>query len=348
MGSSNSPYAATSGHSVPTVRQAGVDTWSPCWYVQEASAAESAMNALATIPAPQSRLLPEKIEGHTVGWFPGSRLVFAEGHPGGDRLGSPDDLPNVLCSLERSIKDFGIPLPGRRTRSIWRGDQTADRLPGFAGVRRCDATVDLQTASSADGLAILAGVAAVARELASGQAEVRYAASRRAIETVTFRGHSGKRILGRFYDKGIEAGTAPRGRLIRPEDQRRYQRQNRRDVEELSSAYVRGKFRERFAPLWRATKGVTVAGPVIFATKLLDLQEEGHLTHRQAEDLAGFALLETAGAYRGPSRTRRRRRAALRDHGLVLAADELADEVEVDLHAALEEALETDAWMRRS
>lgn len=55
------------------------------------------------------------------------------------------------------------------------------------------------------------------------QAEVRFAKDGTgSVETVYLRGHSGVKILGRWYDKGLEAGSAPRGLLIRAEDQRRY------------------------------------------------------------------------------------------------------------------------------
>jgi hypothetical protein len=45
-------------------------------------------------------------------------------------------------------------------------------------------------------------------------------------------------------------------------------------------------------------------------------------------------------------RTRRRRRALVRETGLVLHNGAM-EEVEIDLHEVLEEVLDTDAWSRR-
>ncbi len=327
------------------VRQAGIDTWSPAWYVADDSAAARALEAQATIATQRSRLLPESVAGHRVGWFPSSRLVFAEGHPGGDRLGFADRLPLALDALLGELADRGIPLdaePARDRRGAeWLAGPSS---PGFAGIRRLDVTCDLAFETTAAGLAVLAGVAALG--LPRAQLGVRHAPGMGrfgALETVAFYGHGGKKMLARWYDKGVESLSAPRGRLIRPEDQRRYVKDTRRYVDELGSVYVREKFRQRFLPLWRASKGVTVGGRDVMADKLADLVEAGEVTPGMAERLIGFSVLQDKGLAPGNLRTRQRRRAALREHGLVLAeADEAA--VEVDLHDVLSEALEAEAW----
>jgi hypothetical protein len=191
-------------------------------------------------------------------------------------------------------------------------------------------------------LAILAGVAAVATTAPRCQAEVRFAKDGTgSVETVYVRGYSGVKILGRWYDKGLESGLAPRGERIRAEDQRRYPKGHRRGIHELEGRYVRSKFQQRFYPLWQATKGVTVAGPLILADRLADLVEDGELSARKAEQLAGYLVLQKR--VRQKRSTVYSRRKELRDLGLVVSEGVL-EEVEVDLHEVLDEALESPAW----
>jgi len=345
------------------VAQAGVDTWSPAWYVEEGSRGERAMRALASVPSKMGlRLVPESVAGHRLGWYPARGLVVAEGHPGGERLGSPDDLPAVLLGLEEAIGDYGVPLPtfqDRKRFSVEDGPNFSGEYVhrrGFAGIRRLDATADLRFESRSEGQAVLNGVAGIAR--LRQKAEIWY--DRGDVQTVYFLG--GKRKLGRWYDKGVESGSAPRGRLIRPEDQRRYVSGTRRDVEELTTAYVRQKFQQRFMPLWKASKGVVVAGTDGLTERVLDLLEADEISVRQAERMAGYLALRSHMLQRErrgldedgeplPSLGHKRstayaREGELLEHGLV-PADESGTEVTVDLHEVLEQVLESDAWERR-
>lgn len=335
------------------VTAAGVDTWSPCWYISPHSNAADWLDQLATVQTARGSLLPDAIEGHRVGWNRGVGMLYAEGHPG-EGLLSPDSLPDALARLTGAMVAHGVPVPNGLTADVWMGpgDQPC-REDGFAGIRRLDATVDIATDSTAEGVAVLAGVAAIARDAPRGQAVVHWSpGSEGFVETVYFRGHGGGKVLGRWYDKGVESGTARRGRLVRPEDQRRYVKGNRRDVGELTSEYVRGQFHQRFAPLWRASKGVTVAGPIVIAEKLDAAVQAGEITAAAAERVAGHLLLsavqDRAADRDGPARqvgqrTARRRRAAARELGLILA-DGVLVEVEVDLHDVLERALDGVAW----
>jgi hypothetical protein len=165
------------------------------------------------------------------------------------------------------------------------------------------------------------------------------------IETVTMKAAGGRKTLGRWYDKSIESNLGPRGSIVRPEDQRRYSKSSRRDVEELTTDYVRENFQRRFVPLWRATKGVTVGGVMVLADKLLDLVEAGEISAGQARAYSGELVLaqvaEARGVPLGSRATRYRHRAALREHGLVLA-DGVLQEVEVDLHDVMEQVLEAE------
>lgn len=281
-------------------------------------------------------MLPEPIGGHRVGLRGG--LLWAEGHPSDDGLARPADLPAALDRLERELLEAGVPLPvGRRGEDLY-----GEQFEGFAGIRRLDSTVDLQIpGSSAAGLALMAAVAAVARDMPRSKCNVWWDSTGRNVQTVALHGYNGGRLLGRVYDKGAESGTAPPGRLIRPEDQRRWAKGHRRGVEELTGHYVRRQFAQRFAPLWQASKGVTVAGPIVLAEKLKGLVDAGELAPSQAETLAGHLLLPNLPGLSASTRQRRRRQ--LREHGLVLA-DGVLQEVEIDVADVLEHALETELW----
>lgn len=360
---------------------AGVDTWSPAWYVGQDTPAARALDGLATVPTRRGTLIAEPIAGHRVGWIPAVGLAYAEGHPsaalGGEGLLAPDRLPEALHGVWDACTDYGLLLPeGLPVDSLRIGavEVREDGRPGFAGVRRCDATVDLRFESKAEGLAFLQGVAAVGMprskqavwrdggggwepiadearreafahgndELADGPREVRALAAR-PIETVAFYGLGGHKLMARVYDKGVESGSAGRGVLIRPEDQRRYVKGTRRGVEELSGTYVRNQFQRRFAPLWQASEGVTVGGSEAIAARLGELVDDGAITMRQAERIYAYAGLEEAGVWRGSRYTRWRRRSELREVGIVL--DELGlDQVEVELADVIEAALEAEAW----
>lgn len=327
------------------VKAAGVDTWSVCWYLQEGSKRHRAVEAMATERAPRSRLIPEKIEGHRVGFFPGSRLLFAEGHPNPEGLAGSDQLVPAFDRLVEGLRDRGIEPPSYRSRPQAYGLGKETRAlgdSGFAGIRRLDSTVDLAFENPAEGLAALAGVAALPLPRVKTQV-IREVGGRR-VETVYFRGSSGKRVLGRWYDKGLESGRLGRGLHVRPEDQRRFPKEARLDLEAVaSSTYVRDAFVRRFEPLWRAAKGVKVGGVMELAQRLAELQDEGEITPGEAKRIAGHLVLDAAEAQRQSSRQCRRDRADARRHGLVLA-DGVLDEVEVDLGDVLERALDSEAW----
>jgi hypothetical protein len=360
------------------IAAAGIDSWSPCWYLDRESAAAKLVAELATAPAARGMLLPKPVAGHRVGWNAASGMLYAEGHPCGampgewspdpfveaavDRVAReraerdrqpwlvpPDRLSEAYSGLVDALEASGVPVPASQWATRLTDDYVLpgdEGLPGFGGLRRCDATVDLQAGSRARGLAILAGVAAVATTAPRAQAEVRFAKDGSgAVETVYLRGYAGVKILGRWYDKGLESASAPRGLVIRAEDQRRYPKGHRRGIEELEATYVKRQFQQRWLPLWQATKGVTVAGVLVIADKLKELVEEGEISPRKAEQLAGYVVLQRGGGVggRGSRATTYRRRKDLRELGLVVA-DGVLEEVEVDLHEVLDEALESPAW----
>ena len=355
------------GGAVLTVERAGVDTWSPCWYVPDGLARREIERRFRE--ESNGGILREAVAGHRVGWVGSTGgLLWAEGHPaelvGETGLFAPGRLSEALRVISEALWEHGVPIPDGPTR--WRGT-TGSELPGitegyqtcgFAGVRRCDATVDLRFQNRADGLAVLAGVAALFTEM-RGQADIRYAKGARGIETAYLMGYGGVRRLGRWYDKGVETGEAPRGTWIRAEDQRRWGKESRRDVAELSGPYVRAQWQRRFLPLWRASQGVTVSSPVGLADKLYEAAADGRITSRQCESLCGYLLLSSRregsrivvdgrklDRDRGLSEaTVYRRRADLREVGLVLAEGlTVLEDVEVDLHEVIERALDEAPW----
>lgn len=325
----------------------GIDTWKPAWYVDPDGPAGECMSQLARQLAGAGKLLPRPVDGHRVGWFPKEGMLYAEGHPGDDHeLADPEQLRARLDRLEDALEAEGVPVP--RHAPLWyAGDgvsRFADRYEGFAGVSRLDSTINVPMRSASEGIGLLAGAAALVRDMPRTQLEWR--ADGGGSQTVYVRGFRGKKVLGRLYDKGLESGVAPRGMLVRMEDQRRWGKQSRRDVAELSREYVRGKVHERFLPLWRATKGVKVAGPLVLAEKVQALIDEEELSPAQGERLVGQMVLEAVhveGGRRLSKSARARWSTVRRELGLVVA-DGVLDEVEVDVHELLTEAMDTAAW----
>jgi hypothetical protein len=75
--------------------------------------------------------------------------------------------------------------------------------------------------------------------------------------------------------------------------------------------------------------------------------DAGELTYRQAERIGGALVIELGGAASHYTRrTHYRRRAELREHGLVLADDFYAP-VEVDMGRVLEACLDSPLWGSR-
>src|SRR5438045_9432402 len=97
------------------IQAAGVDTWSICWYLRDQSPAWRAMESLATERGARSRLLPESVAGHRVGWFPGTGLLFAEGHPERGGLAPASALPAAAESVRSGLADRGILPPSFRS-----------------------------------------------------------------------------------------------------------------------------------------------------------------------------------------------------------------------------------------
>lgn len=254
---------------------------------------------------------------------PGIRRPLRRRAPEARRSREPWELENAYQRLLESLEEYGLAKPTR-----------------FLGLGRLDSTVTQQFQDGREGLAALMGIAAL--DVPNCKPKV----IGRPPETVYFVHERGRgRVLGRAYDKGLESGIAGRGELLRLEDQRRWQSTSRPQRDRFHAEYVRGCFEQRFKALYRSAKGVKVAALPILAETLATRARTGEISHREMERLGGFILAELGGGARSayPERTYKRRRAELRDHGLVLA-DDFFEPIEVELGAVLERALQTPLW----
>jgi hypothetical protein len=284
------------------VTEAGVDTWRLLFRT--------------TLDAPPDK--PVFDVGRYKGqWFAGHGVLAIEGHPSAQGLAEPWGLEDAYQDIIRELRNWGH-VPTR-----------------FAGLARLDATATLRM-DRQEGLAVLAGMAAL--DVPSCQPVVRG----KPAHSVGYVHVRGRRILGRAYDKGREAGIAGPWELIRLEDQYRPASGARPGREDFHAEFVRGRFRKRFMPLYRSARGVKVTGLPVIAKEVAERIQAGELDTRRAERLMGSLLLLSAGAPYSRS-TYYKRRAELRDNGYVLA-DNFFMAVEVDLAAVLEAALETPLW----
>ncbi len=303
---------------------AGIDTWSPCWYVEPGSPPARAISALATHQSGRAYLLPTPVGAHRVGWFPDPRLVFAEGRPGGEELLGAAGIAAALDRLCASLADLGVPLLPRRC----------------AGLRRLDVAADLRTDSAVEGLALLECIAAAsfgAGKLAAYRAE-------RRVESVLIKSRAG-RTLARVYDKGTQRSALPDGRWLRFEAQWRFSRAERPVPERLDTAELRARFARRFKPLWQATGGLRLAAPTLLAERIGAAVADGRLAPSRARTLAGFLLLGASGVPQGARRTTSELERECRELGLT--ASLLADgDRRVDVATVLDECMAPEAWAK--
>ncbi len=279
------------------------------------------------------------------------RLIFktADPLPPKGKLGHYDVLP--FASHSSFVLD-GHPTPGKLSngRELFEALDAACALAvdhvgphtTFEGPSRVDSTANLGMESAAEGIALLSGCAALIDSLPGVKPEV----IGKPAETVYW---LSKRGRGAKLARGYEASAmhpelaAERWEVIRFEDQRKLRRGRRPVTQDLiDPAYYRSRWRERFEPLWKHSKGVKVVSGSELPRKAKDLIRSGAMTYRQAERAVGFAVLASVGE--APSRASTyERRALLRDHGLVLS-DDFFEPVEVELADVLERALDSPAW----
>jgi hypothetical protein len=295
----------------PEVVERGVDTWRFARYLERDGDIER-----AAALCPEGRFL-DRLSGHRVGFLPGQRMLWVEGRASVDGLADPAVLGAVHGDLLEQLAMAGFPL-GRD-----------------AGLGRVDGTATLATGDALRGRAILAGLAALdvprCKPVVHGKPP----------QTVYLESGRSARKHARVYDKGIEQGTARAGELLRFEDQRRYAKEQRRAVVDMDGAQIGRKFQQRFGAMARSARGVRVQSVPVMQRELAERVNGSEVSRRQAEGLLGYVALEQAGARALSPATSRRRRAKLREQGLVVADDFFAP-VDVDLSEPLELVLE--AW----
>jgi hypothetical protein len=302
----------------------GLDTWSLCWYGQPGSALHCSLRALATQQAGRALLLPERVLGHRVGWFPDHGLVFAEGRLGPDEgLCRVSDVQSRAAALIEELGNLGIPIDGLSS----------------ARVRRLDVAADLWTGSSAQGQALLECVGTA--DSAVGKV-VTYRLAR-GVQSVVLKSNAG-RSQARIYDKGSEEKVAERGRWIRFEAQWRFGRAQRLCPEELNAELVRARFQSRFKGLKESVGGFEVGGVDEIATRLGEAVEAGRMPPSRARSVAGYLLLSATGVPQGAQRTVCELERECRELGLSLSLLDRSAVKRVDVATMLEECLAPEAW----
>lgn len=238
--------------------------------------------------------------GVTVGAFPDGH-VYVEGRVAAILYGQDD---HRLCSLAElneaahlAAGIAGVPAPDLERVAFGRYDQAAELA--FEDGREGMALMRL--AASADVPWLKTGVEGAKRD---------------DLETVYWRTQRGRSTVLRLYDKGVEAGIAGPGELLRLERQRRFRKSREVSVaslrpEDLRESYV-GRELRTLVGIEREHELVTRAGAI---ESLRSLLAHGTISRRTADALVSFVVL---GADELPERTARYRWAQLRRHGIVL------------------------------
>lgn len=306
----------------PTAVERGIDTWRLVRYLDSDRDLQLVRSFM-----PPSGIAPERVVGHRLDFWPGHRLLALEGHPAVEALGDPAELVDAREAVLRGLDDHGLP----------RGDD--------GGIGRLDLTTTLDFGDPQRGLVFLSGLATV--DVPRRQLEIRRAPGNGPVQTVAFRGPSGRSILSRAYDKGVERAargdldrSAPAGSLVRLEGQNRFARSARMRAEVFATnpETCEALFNARFAPVAASAEGLTAATTEVLVDELRERVRTGTVKPAAAERMIGFLGLQGIGLSRA---TRARRRKELREHGLVLA-DPLSEPVSVDLAEGIEAAVE--AW----
>ncbi|MGA9634278.1 MAG: hypothetical protein WBQ41_03445 [Solirubrobacterales bacterium] len=319
VGSTNSQRTVKFDRPRPV--EVGIDTWRLARYMD--SDRERGLVSSFT----RGGLDHPRVGGYRLDYSPASGLLGIEGHPAVEGLGDPAGLIDSEASALTDLRDAGLPI-GRE-----------------AGVGRLDLTTTLDFGDPRRGLVFLSGLAVV--DVPRRQVQIRRAPGNGPVETVEFRGPSGRSILSRAYDKGVERAargdldrSAPAGHLVRLEAQNRFAKRARMGATVLARnpEIPAALFKGRFAPVADSAEGLTAATADVLGAELVRRVQTGELRGQAAERMSGFLLLRGTGL---SAETKRRRRRELRAHGLVLA-DPFSDPIEVDLGEGVDAALE--AW----
>jgi hypothetical protein len=242
--------------------------------------------------------------------------VAVEGHPLSGGLASPAEVAAAGEHVRELVRDhFGL----RQER----------------GVSRLDVTTTRTFSVSAEARAFLAGMAAL--ELPRCETTRRGTPA----HSVAWTHASGRRILARCYDKGLERGGEA-FEHVRLEDQGRFSSSGGRPTVERAAeaSFQRDRLVRRFGPMAKAVRGVKAMTVPVLVKAIADEVQLGYRSPREGRDLIGSLLLFSAGVR--PSRgdaTLYRWRRRLAEEGFV-AVEDWQEAAEVDLGRELEAALE--------
>jgi hypothetical protein len=154
-----------------------------------------------------------------------------------------------------------------------------------ARLGRLDIAAELQFDDGRDGLAFLHALSLADVAWAKVGTEGK---KREHIQTVNFRSVRGRQILMRAYDKGVEAGIAPPGELIRFERQRRYRKTAERTVAQALELDPRDLFIGRELASLVDVTAETVCDTWGAIDRLNELVRVKRIKAPKADALAGF------------------------------------------------------------
>lgn len=340
----------------------GVDTWRLLF---RADAEGPEARSIIEHPTAQQKdggvILADKVRDHVVGWDPLHSVIFVEGHPRPGGLAKARELVPAFGGVLDGLDDTNVSVPkgvsrsmlsrvrhdpgrnGERTRAGW----TSYWTPGFAGVSRLDVTAEWETPSQVYGLEWMKVLHAI--QFATGR--VRPYGQHNMWETIYIagKGRSKNKVLGRIYDKGLESGSAPRGRLLRAEDQRRFNPERRRVVEEIDAQFLCAKFAHRVRPFTSVSREqgeVTVGDPQAIGQVIQDKIDAGELDALEGERLAGCVMLDyIAGGGRRANRiTLWRRHKRLRELGIAIDAESTGGTTTMAVHEPFEMLAQPALW----
>jgi hypothetical protein len=281
------------------------------------------VSAMAELSVRGAELVPDPVAGFRVGWFPGSGLVFAEGHPEPGGLCAVAGLSVAFARLDDALWDLGIPVA---------------EVPS-AGIRRLDIAADLIFGSSTEGLGLLECLSGAS----FGAGKVAGYRSGRCVESVVVKSRRA-RTLARVYDKGVQLDEqAERGRWVRLEAQWRFAHGSRPSLDALDASVVKERFKRRFRPLWQAAGGFSIGGADLVVSRVGEAVRSGQLRPSRARTVVGYLLLRSAGIEQGADRTVAELERECRELGLAVSVLG-SGERRFDVASVLDECLSSDLW----
>jgi hypothetical protein len=157
--------------------------------------------------------------------------------------------------------------------------------PADARLGRLDIAAEVHFGDGRDGLAFLHALSLADVPWAKVGTEGK---KREHIQTVNFRSARGRQILIRAYDKGVEAGIAGPGEVIRFERQRRYRKTAERTVAMALELDPRELFVGRELRSLVDVTAETVCDTWGAIDRLNQLMWQGRVRASKADSLAGF------------------------------------------------------------